>query len=117
MDEIDVLQAEVMRTLAHPTRLRIIHALAQEPLEVGRLAGSLGITQPNASQHLALMRGAGIVEAERSGREVRYRLSDPEVVAACALMRNVLARRLTRLAGLSEVALARTVPAPATTTR
>lgn len=117
MDEIDVLQAEVMRTLAHPTRLRIIHALAREPLEVGRLAGLLGITQPNASQHLALMRGAGIVEAERCGREVRYRLSDPEVVAACGLMRNLLARRLDRLAGLSQVARGRPAPAPATTTR
>ena len=117
MDEIDVLQAEVMRTLAHPTRLRIIHLLAREPLEVGRLAGALGITQPNASQHLALMRSAGVVEAERSGREVRYRLSDPEVVAACGLMRNVLARRLDRLAGLSQVARTRPEPAPATTTR
>lgn len=117
MDEIDVLQAEVMRTLAHPTRLRIIHALAREPLEVGRLAGLLGITQPNASQHLALMRAAGVVEAERSGREVRYRLSDPEVVAACGLMRNVLARRLDRLAGLSQVARGRPEPAPATTPR
>jgi DNA-binding transcriptional ArsR family regulator len=117
MDEIDVLQAEVMRTLAHPTRLRIIHALAQEPLEVGRLAGLLGITQPNASQHLALMRSAGIVEAERSGREVRYRLSDPEVVKACGVMRNVLARRLDRLAGLSQAARGRPVPAAATTSR
>jgi DNA-binding transcriptional ArsR family regulator len=63
------------------------------------------------------MRSAGIVEAERSGREVRYRLSDPEVVKACGVMRNVLARRLDRLAGLSHVAPGRPVPAPATTSR
>lgn len=103
MDEIDTLQAEIMRTLAHPRRLRLIHELAGGPVEVGRLARTLGISQPNASQHLAVMRAAGIVEAERSGREARYRLTDPEVVGACDLMRGVLARRLGRLAGLSAV--------------
>jgi DNA-binding transcriptional ArsR family regulator len=110
MDEIDELQAEIMRTLAHPRRLRIIHRLAAGPIEVGRIAADLGISQPNASQHLAVMRAVGVVEAERSGREVRYRLSDPEVVAACALMRGVLARRLARLASLSDAA--RNAPSP-----
>ena len=104
MDEIDILQAEILRTLAHPSRLRIIHRLAGGPVEVGRIAADLGISQPNASQHLAVMRAAGVVDAERNGREVRYRLSDPEIVAACDLMRGVLGRRLARLADLSVAA-------------
>jgi DNA-binding transcriptional ArsR family regulator len=104
MDEIDILQAEIMRTLAHPRRLQVIHRLAHGPVEVGRIAADLGISQPNASQHLAVMRAVGVVEAERTGREVRYRLSDPEIVAACGLMRGVLARRLDRLGGLSDMA-------------
>ena len=104
MDEIDILQAEILRTLAHPSRLRIIHRLAGGPVEVGRIAFDLGISQPNASQHLAVMRAAGVVDAERNGREVRYRLSDPEIVAACDLMRGVLGRRLARLADLSVAA-------------
>jgi len=115
MDEIDILQAEIMRTLAHPRRLQIIHCLSGGPVEVGRIALDLGISQPNASQHLAVMRAVGIVEAERTGREVRYRLGDPEIVAACRLMRGVLARRLERLAGLSDVVrLAAVSPAPGT---
>lgn len=101
MDEIETLQAEIMRTLAHPRRLRIIHRLAAGPVEVGRIAADLGISQPSVSQHLAGMRAAGVVEAERRGREVRYRLTDPEIVAACDLMRGVLSRRLARLAGLN----------------
>lgn len=104
MDEIDTLQAEIMRTLAHPRRLGIIHCLASGPVEVGRIARDLGISQPNASQHLAVMRAAGVVEADRTGRVVRYRLADPEIVAACGLMRGVLARRLERLAGLTDAA-------------
>ncbi|MEX0630304.1 MAG: metalloregulator ArsR/SmtB family transcription factor [Chloroflexota bacterium] len=102
MDEIENLQADVLKALAHPRRLRIIHRLADGPAEVGALATELGMSQPNVSQHLAVMRAAGIVEAERIGREVRYRISDPDVVAACATMRRVLERRIDRLAGLSE---------------
>ena len=69
--------------------------------EVGRLAEAIGATQPNVSQHLAMLRAAGIVEAERDGREVRYRLADPDVMTACGIMRGVLERRLRRLADLS----------------
>lgn len=101
MDEIDALQADIMKTLAHPRRLAIIHLLAEGPVEVGRIAAGLRISQPNASQHLAVLRAAGVIDAERAGREVRYSLSDPEVVRACALMRGVLERRIARLSGLA----------------
>jgi DNA-binding transcriptional ArsR family regulator len=97
MDEITILQAEILKTLASPRRLDILHALARGPIEVGRLAEAIGATQPNVSQHLGVLRAAGIVEAERDGREVRYRLTDPEVMVACDVMRGVLERRLTRL--------------------
>jgi ArsR family transcriptional regulator len=97
MDEITILQAQVLKTLASPRRIEILHALAARPVEVGRLAKSLGASQPNVSQHLAVLRGAGLVEAERQGREVRYRLTDPDVMVACGLMRAVLERRLRRL--------------------
>ena len=97
MDPIYELQANVLKTLANPRRLEILHRLADGPCEVGRLALELGISQPNASQHLALMRSAGVVTPDRDGREVRYRLSDPDVMVACDLLRGVLRRRLTRL--------------------
>ena len=102
MDEVYRLQAEVLKTLANPRRLEILHLLADGPREVSRLAEELGISQPNASQHLAVMRAAGIVDAVREGREVRYSLSDPDVVTACAIMRAVLQRRIRRLAGLPD---------------
>jgi len=97
MDEVYRLQAEVLKTLANPKRLEIIHLLAEGPHEVSRLAEELGISQPNVSQHLALMRSAGVVESERVVREVHYRLSDPEIICACETMRGVLVRRLSRI--------------------
>jgi DNA-binding transcriptional ArsR family regulator len=65
------------------------------------LAEAIGATQPNVSQHLATLRASGLVDAERDGREVRYRLADPDVMVACGIMRGVLERRLRRLADLS----------------
>src|SRR4026208_605447 len=97
MDEITILQAEILKTLASPRRLEILHVLARGPIEVGRLAETIGATQPNVSQHLGVLRAAGIVGAEREGREVRYQLVDPDVMVACGVMRGVLKRRLTRL--------------------
>jgi len=101
MDEITRLQADVLKVLAHPARIEILHRLAGGPIEVGRLAELIGSTQPNASQHLAVLRGAGLVEPDRHGREIRYRLTDPDVIVACSLMRGVLQRRLERLALLA----------------
>ena len=97
MDEVYKIQADVLKALSNPKRLEIVHLLADGPREVGRLAEELGISQPNVSQHLALMRAAGVVEAERDGREVRYRLADPEIIVACETMRGVLMRRLSRI--------------------
>ena len=105
MDPLYTLQADLCKTLSSPRRLEILHLLTREPMEVSRLADELGMTQPNVSQHLAVMRAAGVVEAERSGRDVRYRLVDPDIVAACDLIRGVLQRRLTRLADLTSSAV------------
>jgi ArsR family transcriptional regulator, virulence genes transcriptional regulator len=101
MEPIYELQADVLKTLANPKRLEMAHLLAEGPMTVGRLAEHLELAQPNVSQHLALMRAAGVVEAERNGREIRYRLTDPDFIVACRLMRTALQRRLTRLADLS----------------
>src|SRR3990172_6528609 len=89
MDPIHELQAEICRTLSHPLRIAILHLLAEEPREVGRLAADLGVSQPNVSQHLGVMRSAGLVEAERDGRGVTYRLADPEIIGACDRMAHV----------------------------
>jgi len=101
METLHELMAETCRILAHPARIRILHLLASGPCEVGTIALALGVSQPNASQHLAVLRGAGLVEAGRDGREVFYRLSDPGVLDACDAMAAVMRRRLARIADLS----------------
>ncbi|MEW6223262.1 MAG: metalloregulator ArsR/SmtB family transcription factor [Chloroflexota bacterium] len=114
--EIDVIQTSLLRALASPHRLRLIHLLGNGPLEVRELAGGLGLGQATVSQHLAAMRGVGLVEATRDGRFVRYRLADPEVLEACDLMRAVIVRRLSALGSLAAAATASTTDAPPVTT-
>ena len=103
-DDIDAIQASLLRTLSSPQRLRILHRLGRSDLDVSDLARELGMSQATASQHLAAMRSAGVVEAHREGRSVRYGLADPGILAACDLMREVLVRRLTRLGDLAAAA-------------
>jgi DNA-binding transcriptional ArsR family regulator len=115
-DDIDTIQASLLRTLASRHRLRIVHRLAEGEREVHELAEGLGLSQAATSQHLGALRSAGLVDATRDGRAVRYRLSDPEIGAACALMRTVLVRRLSRLGDLAAAAGRRggtTTPTPA----
>jgi DNA-binding transcriptional ArsR family regulator len=102
--EIEEFQASTLRALASPQRLRIIHLLGSRPREVNQLAADLGMSQAATSQHLASMRAVGLVEPLRDGRAIRYRLSDPDILVACSLMRSVLVRRLTRLGRLAAVA-------------
>ena len=103
-DDIDGIQASLLRTLASAHRLRIIHRLGIGACGVSQLARDLGLNQAAASQHLAVMRTAGIVESVRDGRAVRYAIADPEILAACSLMRSVLVRRLSRLGELAAAA-------------
>jgi DNA-binding transcriptional ArsR family regulator len=101
-DGIYALQASLLKTLASPRRLELVHYLGEVgPVEVRKLAEHFGMPQPAISQHLAALRGVGLVEAVRDGREVRYQLADPEIVAACSLMRQVLIRRIGRLGDLA----------------
>jgi ArsR family transcriptional regulator len=101
MNDIDELQASLLRSLASAHRLRILHLLGERSCEVNEVARELGMSQAAASQHLGAMRAAGLVEAIRDGRSVSYQLSDLQILAACGLMRAVLVRRLSRLGDLA----------------
>jgi DNA-binding transcriptional ArsR family regulator len=100
-DDIDTIQASLLRTLASVHRLRIVHLLGDGSFEVNEIARELHLQQAATSQHLAVMRAAGIVEAVRDGRSMHYQLTDPQIRTACELMREVLVRRLCRLGDLA----------------
>jgi len=88
------LHASICQTLAHPRRLEVIDRLRSGEMSVTDLAQALQISQPNVSQHLALMKQKGIVTARREGLNVYYRLASLKIVKACELMREVLVDHL-----------------------
>jgi len=75
---IDTL-ARVGTALADPSRRRILLALLDEPAYPADLADTLALSRSNISNHLACLRGCGLVTATRNGRQVRYELSSPRL--------------------------------------
>ena len=95
------LHAAICQTLANPKRLEIIDRLRDGEIPVSELAEAMGISQANLSQHLAVMRQKGIVTTRREGLSVYYRLSNPKIIRACDLMRQVLLEHLEAGAALA----------------
>jgi DNA-binding transcriptional ArsR family regulator len=73
------LRAKLFRGLSDASRLAILDALRDGPLTVGELVVATGLSQPNASNHLACLHGCGLVAREQRGRFVAYRLADDRV--------------------------------------
>ncbi len=72
--------AEVLKTVAHPLRLRIVELLESGEKSVTELKDLLGATQPLTSQHLSQMRMRGVLGSRREGTLVYYSISNPDVV-------------------------------------
>jgi DNA-binding transcriptional ArsR family regulator len=74
--------ARIGRALADPTRCRILTSLLEGPAYPGRLAGELGLSRSNVSNHLSCLRGCGLVVAGYEGRQVRYEIADEHLARA-----------------------------------
>lgn len=80
-NDVDDRLFDVGKALSCRIRLAILHTLVAGDASVGELVAETGATQPNVSNHLAVLRDAGLVAADRDGRVVRYRLASPGVGA------------------------------------
>lgn len=98
------LHAAICQTLANPKRLEILDRLREGERSVGQLAEDMRLSQPNVSQHLAVMRQHGIVVTRREGLSIYYRIANPKITKACGLMRQVLVEHLESRAALAEIA-------------
>ncbi len=98
--EITQLEANFCAALSDPNRLLILYALNEKPLNVTDLTNELGLSQPTMSRHLKVLRERGLVQSVRTGTVVTYHLSDPRLIQALDLLRNVMRERLTYQANL-----------------
>lgn len=86
--------AGVARILGSPHRLELLELLAQTDRAVEELARLSGLSIANASQHLQQLRRAGLVESERDGKHIRYRLADTEIVSLLRALRRITERNV-----------------------
>ncbi|MCU0785399.1 MAG: metalloregulator ArsR/SmtB family transcription factor [Verrucomicrobia bacterium] len=73
-------QADIIKALAHPTRLFIVDELSRGERCVCELTDMIGVEMPTVSRHLSQLKAAGILEDEKRGAQVFYRLRVPCVL-------------------------------------
>jgi ArsR family transcriptional regulator len=102
LPEVDAAWAEdtatLMKALADPTRLTMVAALwkANQPVCICDFTASLELTQPTISHHIAKLREAGLVESEKQGIWIHYRLRRDLGAAARRLLSELVSRAVTR---------------------
>jgi rhodanese-related sulfurtransferase/DNA-binding transcriptional ArsR family regulator len=96
-DTVYALQAQTGKAVASPRRLELLDLLAQGPRTVEALARESSQTIANTSQHLQILRAARLVEAEKRGLYVTYRLAGDEVTRFCLALRQLAQSRTEEL--------------------
>jgi ArsR family transcriptional regulator len=72
-------QALIFKALSHPARVRLAHRLRKGGCCVSEAESCLGLSQPNVSQHLKILKDAGLISGRRTGTKICYRLVDDRV--------------------------------------
>lgn len=88
------MHANICKTFTSPIRIMIVEQLQKGEQTVTELEKSIGVRQANLSQHLAVLREKGIVTTKRQGQNIFYRISNPKIIEACQLMREVLIEQI-----------------------
>lgn len=101
------MRTDVFGALADPTRRQLLSAIGEHPATATELAGGLPISRQAVVKHLGALTEAGLLERERAGREVRYRVTPAPLSDAVSWIAEVGAQWDDRLASL-----ARTLQAP-----
>lgn len=99
-DKLYEMHAAVCKALGHPARMKVLDLLRDGEECVCRLAPSVGVTESNLSQALAVLRRAGLVETRREGHSVYYRVRDDRIFAVIDGMREMLADLLAEAKSL-----------------
>jgi DNA-binding transcriptional ArsR family regulator len=95
-------QAEICGALANPVRLQILDILGEQEATATELQERLDLPKSNLSQHLTVLKRAGILKARGEGRSQFLSLSIPEIKEACSLVRQVLLAQMSQNAILAK---------------
>ena len=106
-------KAEFFKTLGHPARIRVLELLSERERSVGEMLPEVGIEATNLSQHLAVLRRAGLVTFRKEGSTVYYSLTSPQVAELLAVARRILTEVLAgQVELLTDLQIAAATPRP-----
>ncbi len=97
MKEIYKIHAELCKVFSNPTRLEILDLLRNKELSVTELIEKTTLSQANISQHLSIMKSKGIVTSNREGKNIHYKLTNPKIIKAFDIIREVLKEKVRNL--------------------
>jgi ArsR family transcriptional regulator len=92
--EFYCLHSDICKTLANAKRQMVLGSLRSEELSVSELQARTGIPQATLSQHLAILRSAGVVKTRRAGTHVYYSITNPKIIQAFDLITEVMRETL-----------------------
>jgi len=95
-NEIFERQVLICKAFANPTRLRMLDLLGRHEWSAASLQKQLGVSKANLSQHVMVLKSAGVIVRRREGKDVFYSLAMPEVKQACHLIQDVLRAQIRR---------------------
>ena len=87
-DQIE-LAARSLRAMGHPLRLTILCVLGDQEISVQDIVDTVGTSQSNISQHLAILRDKGVLKTRKDANRVYYRVGDVRVLQLIGMMRDV----------------------------
>ena len=82
--------SDVFSALAHPVRREVLRLLRDGPMTAGALADRFEVAKPTMSRHFATLKDAGLIQAEKSGNQIRYRLNVSVAEDLMALIMDLL---------------------------
>lgn len=94
-DQIE-LAARSLRAMGHPLRLKILCVLGDQEVSVQDIVDTVGTSQSNISQHLAILRDKGVLKTRKDANRVYYRVGDVRVLQLIGMMREVFCGHLGR---------------------
>lgn len=84
--EVLIKKSELLKVIAHPMRLRILHCLLENTCNVTKLVNEIGIPQSTISQHLSKLKMCGVIVGNRKGVEIEYTVVNKEVEVIIQLL-------------------------------
>lgn len=87
------LHADLLKAMSHPRRLEILQLLRDQELPVTDIHTMLDLPQANVSQHLKVLRDAGVVDYSKDGKQIYYKVANTKFIAMSDLLREILIER------------------------